>query len=52
MEIAIYHFADGSKKVFVDGREAQKEKDFSVESFSGAVYKFDPAPADGPQKGK
>ena len=41
MEISVYHFADGSEKVFVDGKEAQKEKDFSVESFDGSVFVLD-----------
>ena len=46
MEISVYHFADGSKKVFVDGQEAQKEKDFSVESFDGSVFVLDKAKGD------
>lgn len=39
MEISVYHFADGGKKVFVDGKEGQKEKDFKTENISGEVFK-------------
>ena len=40
MDIAIYHFADGNKKVFIDGK-AQKEptKHIEAEGFTIDVYK-------------
>lgn len=39
MEIAVYHFADDSRKVFIDGK-AQKEptKHIEAESFIIDVY--------------
>lgn len=40
MEIAVYHFADGSRKVFIDGQE-QKEpaKHIEAPKFTIDVYK-------------
>lgn len=40
MEIAVYHFADGSKKVFIDGREQKEpEKHIEAPQFMIDVYK-------------
>lgn len=40
MDISIYHFADGSKKVFIDGKAQKKpEKHIVAEGFIIDVYK-------------
>jgi len=40
MDIAIYHFADGSKKVFIDGKaQKEPEKRIEAESFTIDVYR-------------
>lgn len=39
MEISVYKMRDGAEKVFVDGREAQKDKDFETENISCSVFK-------------
>lgn len=40
MDIAIYHFADGSKKVFIEGKaQKEPEKHIVTEGFIIDVYK-------------
>ena len=40
MEIAVYHFADGSRKVFIDGKEQKEpEKHIEAPKFTIDVYK-------------
>lgn len=40
MEIAVYHFADGSRKVFIDGKAQKKpEKHIEAEGFTIDVYR-------------
>lgn len=40
MEIAVYHFADGSRKVFIDGKEQKEpEKHIEAPNFAIDVYR-------------
>lgn len=40
MEIAVYHFADGSRKVFIDGKaQKEPEKHIEAEGFTIDVYR-------------
>lgn len=41
MEIAVYCDRRGKMAVFVDGKEAQEIKTFSVDSFDGKVFALD-----------